>query len=311
MVGNLHDSVILKIVNQSFRIVTMKKKRKKNRHMDIKLIAFDLDGTTLNNQGNWSEVTARMMRAALEAGFHLVPSTGRTVIQLPDEIKNMPGIRYAVLSNGTRVVDLETEEDVHSDFIPSQEVQDVIRLLEEKGHLYEVFAKGRVYCDKAFQQQVQSLFAKNAHQHQWIYDRIDFVEDLAETVLQENWPVEKINIHQVEGEDRTELDSWLRGQEGLYVTTSNSESFELNSATANKAVGLHQIVEKLALSPDQVMAFGDGYNDLEMLAYAGFAVAMSNGVAAAKQLAAYVTVSNQENGVAVALRKFLRLQISE
>ncbi|MBQ2401696.1 MAG: HAD family phosphatase, partial [Lachnospiraceae bacterium] len=82
--------------------------------MTIKLIATDLDGTFVDDQKQMLAENIRAMTECAERGIQIVPATGRTIIGIPDELKNLPGVRYAITVNGAVVVDLKTEEVISS-----------------------------------------------------------------------------------------------------------------------------------------------------------------------------------------------------
>ena len=82
--------------------------------MDIRLIALDLDGTVFDDKKNISPRTLAAMQAALDKGIAVVPATGRTVEGVPEQFLNLPGVRYALTSNGATVADLQTGETLVS-----------------------------------------------------------------------------------------------------------------------------------------------------------------------------------------------------
>lgn len=76
----------------------------------IRLVALDLDGTVFNDQKEITPRTLAAIQAALQKGVVVLPATGRTVAGVPDQFINIPGVRYALTSNGASVVDLQTQE---------------------------------------------------------------------------------------------------------------------------------------------------------------------------------------------------------
>ena len=78
--------------------------------MEIRLIAADMDGTLLDDEKGIPEENLRAFRACAAQGIEIVPATGRTMRGLPDELRNLPGVHYAILTNGAQVVDLAKNE---------------------------------------------------------------------------------------------------------------------------------------------------------------------------------------------------------
>ena len=117
--------------------------------------------------------------------------------------------------------------------------------------------------------------------------------------------VEKIYIYEAVGKKREELMTFLEPLTEVSTTSSNPINLEINSVTANKGAALAWLAENLSIPQENIMSIGDGNNDLEMLSYAGLSVAMGNAVDSAKRVASYVTLTNEADGLAVALQKFL------
>ena len=86
--------------------------------MEIKLIAADMDGTLLDDEKKIPEENLRVFRECAARGIEIVPATGRTMRGLPDELRNLPGVHYVILTNGAQVVDLEKNEIIDSCRIP-------------------------------------------------------------------------------------------------------------------------------------------------------------------------------------------------
>lgn len=78
----------------------------RRKDMEIRLIAADMDGTLLDDEKRIPEENLRAFRACAARGIEIVPATGRTMRGLPDELRNLPGVHYAILTNGAQVVDL-------------------------------------------------------------------------------------------------------------------------------------------------------------------------------------------------------------
>ncbi|MGL4282527.1 MAG: HAD-IIB family hydrolase [Eubacterium aggregans] len=91
----------------------------------------------------------------------------------------------------------------------------------------------------------------------------------------------------------------------MTVICAAENNLEINNPTANKGDGLKHLCGRLNISGDEVMAIGDSNNDIEMLKYAGLAVAMGNGGELVKQVSDYVTTTNDDGGVALALDRFI------
>ena len=102
-----------------------------------------------------------------------------------------------------------------------------------------------------------------------------------------------------------QLEQIFRRESSLGVVYSEFGHIDLANKGLTKLSGLKMVMEMYGVEPEQVMAFGDGENDVEMISYAGFGVAMANACPQAKAAADYVAASNDEDGVAKAIEQFL------
>lgn len=275
--------------------------------MDIKLIALDLDGTILNNDGGVSELTLDAIAKALAAGIIVVPATGRTLSEIPDEIRYLTGIRYAIVSNGASVMDLDKTHEIYANLMSLEVAKQIFEVLYEENLAFEAYSEGVSFGDEQFMHEIVRFFGSLGNHFTSLVERMRFVNNLPAYFEKTGRSVEKIYVHYIEEAQRLRLEKAICANPSVISTSSDLLNMEINAATANKGDGLMQLCRGLGIERAQVMAIGDGNNDLQMLAFAGLSVAMGNAVPAAKQWASYVTVSNDDEGVAVAMRKFLGL----
>lgn len=276
---------------------------------EYKLIALDLDGTALNDGGWLSDVTRNAISSAVLAGFLVVPTTGRTLAEIPDEILAIPGIRYAIVSNGASIMDLENDEEVYSDLISLDSAKILFDLLYAQNVAFQAYSEGVSFCDERFMAEVASYFGGRDKNYYWLAERIRFVKNLPAYFEKAKRHIEKITVNRLIGEDRIMIEQALAEISTVVTTSSDPRNMEINSATANKGSALLELSSGLGILPEHIMAIGDGNNDIEMLSVAGFSVAMGNAEPGAKQVASYVTVSNNDDGVMVIFRKFLGIGI--
>lgn len=276
---------------------------------EYKLIALDLDGTALKDGGWLSDVTRKAISDAVLAGFLVVPTTGRTLTEIPDEILAIPGIRFAIVSNGASIMDLENDEEIYSDLIPLDSAKILFDLLYAQNVAFQAYSEGVSFCDERFMAEVVSYFGGRDKNYYWLAERIRFVKNLPAYFEKAKRHIEKITVNRLIGEDRIMIEQALAEISTLVTTSSDPRNMEINSATANKGSALLELSRGLGILPEHVMAIGDGNNDVEMLSVAGFSVAMGNAEPVVKQVASYVTVSNNDDGVVVVFRKFLGIGI--
>lgn len=120
--------------------------------MEIRLIAADMDGTLLDDEKGIPEENLRAFRACASQGIEIVPATGRTMRGLPDELRNLPGVHYAILTNGAQVVDLAKNEIIDSCRIPvalAEKIMMMARMSPDE-IMYDVYVGGIGYTMPEF-----------------------------------------------------------------------------------------------------------------------------------------------------------------
>lgn len=271
--------------------------------MGIKLIALDLDGTLLApDHYTVTERNLRALRAAAERGVWIVPTSGRVLDLMRHVIETLGHVRYAISSNGAAVEDLETGERLWDRSITPETTEDIIDIMSpyeiplEVYHMNQVYVNGRTWTAEAYNQLPPEFSALR-------YQTNVAVDDLR--VALSGKTSEKINVDGIPAELSADLWRRVSGLGGLTTTSSGPGNLEINRADANKGAALEFLSEKLGIAREEVMAFGDGDNDAQMLAWAGCSFAMANGSQKARETARRVAASNRMDGVALAVEEFL------
>ncbi len=272
--------------------------------MDIRLIALDLDGTLLNQEKELSPRNQEALERCIQLGIHIVPATGRPALGLPGVIRNMPGVRYGILTNGARVEDMVSGELISEARIDWQLASRVLTFVSQHPVAYDPYISGRGRMEARFLNHLEEYGLLPAMKKLVLSTR-DEVENAIAYVEERKEDVEKINIFTPDQKLRCWLWEKLSQYPELIVTSSLEYNLEINAASATKGRALSKLAEFLDIPIKQTMAFGDGSNDLSMIQTAGVGVAMANGMDGVKEKADYITLSNEEDGVAAAIHHFL------
>lgn len=270
---------------------------------DIRLICLDMDGTLLDD--DHATVPPRnvaALRAAAERGAAVTIASGRAWSLLQGVNAQLGVTRYAVLSNGAAVLDVETGEWLYRRPLDPDARRAVLTLLLDWGLPFEVYCEGENYIQRDRAEQVIGS-ALSPEFAQVLRTCSHFPEDLNAAL--EGKDVEKIHIFRVPPERRQELLDAAEAWGPLAVTTSFGENMELTAPGVNKGTAVQALCARLDLAPEQVMAFGDAGNDLELLRWAGWSFAMGNASDEAKAAARYTTGNNREGGVGMAVEEYL------
>lgn len=273
--------------------------------MGIRLIAFDLDGTFLDDRKNCIKENMDAIRAAAERGVHIVPCSGRIYNGIPEEIRRLDFVRYAVVINGAEVYDSEEDKVIYRAEIPPEGAEKIFDYVEKLPVMYDCYMENRGWTDRRFYD----------HLSDWITDETirnmvrklrTPVEDFRRFVRERNQPLQKIQLMFLDLERRKrEMEEIARRFPDYAVTSSLYNNIEINVKTANKGAGLKALCDYLGLELSEAMALGDGGNDVTMLQAAGIGVAMGNAEDAVKAFADVTVGTNEQAGVAEAIRKFV------
>lgn len=271
--------------------------------MKIKLIALDLDGTLLNNKKQLSKQNLEAMTACIERGIYVVPATGRTVEGIPEAFKGLPGVRYAITLNGGSVIDIETKQIIAERKLDNQKTLELLDIISEYHVMYDVYIDGRGISEERFYYHLDE-FGVSPELQELVKTTRRVKPSIKEHVRETGVPVEKINLYFNNLEDRKRLREVLIQDPNIIVTSSLENNLEINALGATKGQGLLRLASHLGVGIDETMACGDGENDVTMIQTAGIGVAMANGDEELKAIADFVTASNEEDGVAQAIRRF-------
>jgi Cof subfamily protein (haloacid dehalogenase superfamily) len=268
--------------------------------MDIKLIAIDLDGTLLDSKKRLSDVNRMALLQCIQKGIWIVPCTGRTVDGIPDEVKSIAGIRYAITANGAVIEDMEEKTVIDSRMLPREHALELLRLVDSYHVMYDPYIDRRGITEPRFYEHL-SEYGLSAELQEMVRLTRDVHSNIIEFVEKNHKPVEKINLFFPNMEERARLRTELEKRGDILVTSSIPNNLEINAPGATKGEAILRLASHLGLSRKQTMGIGDGENDFSMIQKAGIGVAMKNGSKELRAAADYITDTNDENGVASAI----------
>lgn len=269
---------------------------------NIRLIALDLDDTTLRSDGSLSSQTKKAIQAAIGAGLEVVVASGRSLHSLPKAVSEIPGIRYAITSNGAAVVSIADGERLVSLTLHPDTVHELIALFG--GELLECFIDGQAYCDAKYIADPVRFGCSEAYVGYVKTTRLP-VKDMKSFILDNAERLDSVDVLCKNVRHRAELREKARAIPKAYITSSSPRLIEISDAAAGKGASLRRLCEILKAPASAVAAFGNGDNDADMLAFAGLGVAVKNATAACIASADIVCGSNDEHGVAQMLYKII------
>ena len=278
--------------------------------MSIRLIAFDLDGTLLDDEKRLPPENAAALRAARDAGIVLVPATGRILRGLPEGFADPDLFRYFIFANGAEVFDLREGRRLFGAGIEPRLASELCRYMDGLPVLYDCYRGEWGYMTAWMYEKAPEYFESEPEILKLVKKLRKPVPDLRENILETGLPVEKLQMY-FRPENLPERERQLRELPerfpALKASSSLKNNIEINSVYAGKGRALQELCRLLGFRIEESAAFGDGLNDAEMLQAAGIGCAMANAAEAVKACADRMTESNNHAGVGKEIFRMLSL----
>ncbi len=262
--------------------------------MKYKLVALDLDGTLFNDNSEISEYTKDVLHRVETLGVKIVIATGRSYTSLKPKIHKLKLEHPVICYNGAMIRDGKTDEVIQSSTVNPVVVKELIRVSREKNIYFHVFKNGQFYYEiinehLTFYQNLSGLDGVKCN-----FDSFD-LSDLSKCMF--------IGQHNELLTVQNYLNPIFSDQ--AYIAFSKPYFLEIMDITASKSKALDYLAKGYNISRDEIIAFGDGLNDVDMLRYAGKGVAMKNGFESLFDEFEKSEFTNHQDGVAIYLEKLL------
>ena len=268
--------------------------------MHYRLIAMDLDGTLNNDEKHITEKTKAALMDAQKRGIRLALASARPSPGLFKErdilrLQEFGGILMSY--NGGRIVDAATGETLFETAMDLEQTKRVLRFLETLPVTPILDDGKQFYVTDRNGYKVDYECQNNRMACSEVENLADFLDFAPIKILVSMLPEELPAIQK-------QIADFL--PEELTVVQTAAFYLEVIPKRINKGQGIRDICAAMGISTEEVMAFGDAANDIPMLRAAGMGVAMGNAAEAVKAAADYVTLSNNEDGIAAVLQKFIQ-----
>ncbi len=270
----------------------------------IKMIGLDLDGTLLNEKKQITPRTEDVLKRAIAQGVVVLTATGRPWMGVPEELQQFPGMRYALTSNGARILDIQEGRVIEEHLLSVPSAKKALEICGKYDTLQEIYFDGQGYAPREKMAHVER-YHKNPNMWEYMRKTRIPVEDIFEMVDRENRGLDKVQALFADMGEREKAWAELSKEDDLELVGSLKYNIEVNARRVNKGTGLVNLGRLLGIRREEIMAFGDGDNDTVMLREVGFGVAMGNAEEQVKRAADYITLTNDEEGVAEAIEKFV------
>lgn len=270
----------------------------KAKQIPYRAIALDLDGTLTNHEKVITPKTHEALLKAAAKGAVIILASGRPTYGIEPvaeclELNQRGG--YILSYNGGNIVNAKTGEKLFSQFLPDEVIPELYAYAKEHGHALLGYAGNEIITEMPDDQYVKEESRINKMNIRKVDNLFESLEPHPTKLLMTGDPTLMLKAEE-------ELVEKLG--ERMDIFRSAPFFLELVPKGIDKAKSLTRLLTKINLTPANLIAFGDGYNDLSMLKLAGMGVAMENAAPEVRAEADYVTLSNEEDGVAAALTHF-------
>ncbi|EES49183.1 Cof-type HAD-IIB family hydrolase [Clostridium botulinum] len=283
----------------------------------IKLIASDMDGTLLNNNHDIDVETVEAIRKAEEAGIIFAISTGREYDSVKGLLDKHNITCQCILSNGAEYRD-EDGNILEVININEKYAKQIIQILDENKLPARIFTDKGVFTTSTREEALQEVVfrtltfnpnltedeAKKMAEKEGFFTSLKYIDDV-EKFFEDGIEVRKFVAFHKDVELIDKMKKTVGKLEGLAISSSFDDNIEITDLNAQKGIILEQVAKKMDIDIKDVMILGDSFNDYSMFEIFEESVAMKNAIPEVKEIAKYITDSNDNLGVAKAIYNVL------
>ncbi|MBQ9840979.1 MAG: HAD family phosphatase [Erysipelotrichaceae bacterium] len=263
---------------------------------DINLIMLDMDGTLFTDDKRITEKTMCCLKQLKSLGIFIGIATGRPTFNVKRTIQTYKLdeiVDFVVGLNGVEVANLNRDTIDYQDQMTCDMAIEIAHKIKDTDMNMITYTPECAYA--RFDEPRVHRLCKNLQLPLKLYDYSEDTRTWNKVLVMRNEPYTK-----------EECDFLLSINNNRYHGfITDVDCFEIVNANVSKASGIKAICKELGITMDEVMAFGDSGNDIDMLNAVGYGVVMANGSSEAKAVAKYETLSNEEDGIAYFIEKYI------
>ncbi len=285
-----------------------------------KLVAIDLDGTMLNSYGQVTENTKKMIKSTIKKGTDVIIASGRPIDSIKTIAKEIGSEKYFIAGNGALVYDIQKDKVLYEKYMKKEKVLEIIKICEENSISYNVYTDKTILA-KALKYNVLYYYKENLKKQEDKRTHLNIIENMYEyiqkmkdekflkiTICDDNQTVFKSitrKLEKIKDIEILDVSHMSRKviEQGTEEIPIEYYYTEISSKDVDKWFAIEFLMSRLNIKKEEVIAIGDNVNDKQMIEKAGFGVVMGQSMPELKEIADYVTSSNDEEGVEKALRE--------
>ena len=268
-----------------------------------RIINSDLDGTMLDNASHLSEANLDAIKKLTNRGVLVVPSSGRTYCDMPNEIKENPYFRYLIHSNGAVIIDNKTGER-YLQCVPSDISRQMFEIINKFDCHITIRHNGACLVDKKKQSpEAYEYYNVQKGHGELVNLYADFSDNFADECLSLK-NIEQLSVFFHSNEERMQCKSELLQFGELLVAEAYDYNLEICYVKAGKGNALKKLAEITGVALENTIAVGDSDNDVTALTTAGLGLAVKNACSALLDVADQIICTNEENAIEYILKKY-------
>ena len=288
-----------------------------------KLIAIDIDGTLLNSYGEVTNINKEAIQYALQKNIEVVLTSGRmpkAIIQIANEIN---ANKYIISGNGAAIYDIQKEEIIYNNYMNKEKVLEIINTCEKNSMFYNIYTNNAILT-KSLNYNILFYNSENKKNPEDKKIRINIINDIYKyiqeyqdedllkiticdndkfvfkSIINKLKKIKNIDVLEVAHMSKKIIEHGSEEYEIAYYYT------EIANQNVNKWTAIEQLAKRLNIQKEEIIAIGDNINDKEMIENAGIGIATGNSCPEIKRNADCIVASNNQNGVAEAIYKYIK-----
>ena len=265
--------------------------------MSFKIISLDIDGTLTNSEKKITEMTRKKLFEFQENGGKVILASGRPTMGIKpyaDILRLSEYGGYILAFNGGSLIDCKSGKILFEKTLPPHVIPEIYDIIKDYPVGINTYEGECIIAGRQINQYTELEARINGMKIKFVEDFVGYVDFPVNKCLLQGDPEVILQLEKL-------LSEKYKGQLGIF----KSEAFflEIVPQGIDKAESIDRLLNMLNISTEECIACGDGFNDISMIRYAGLGVAMSNAKEPVKEAADYITLSNDEDGIAHLLMK--------
>jgi len=288
-----------------------------------KLIAIDIDGTLLNSYGEVSNENKQAINMAIQKNVEVVLTSGRmpkAILPIADEVN---ANKYIISGNGASVYDVQNNEVIYSNYMSKEKTLEIIDICEKNNMFYNLYTND-VILTKSLnynilyynnenkkhteEKKIKINILNDIYKYVQEYQGNDFLkfticdsdEIIFKSVMNKLKEIKDVDVLEVSHMSRKIINYGSQEHEISYFYT------EITNKDVNKWNALKELIKKLGIKQEEVIAIGDNINDKDIIINAGVGIATGNSSPKVQEIADETVADNNQNGVAEGINRYIK-----